>query len=176
MEIRALRETEERSQFRSGDADLDRFFARFAAQNQYRHFVGVTYVAIEGGRILGFATVAPGHIEIEGLPAVERGKLPHYPLPALRLARLAVDQSLQRQGLGSQLLRFVLRLALRMASEYGCMGVLVDAKSQAEGFYSKHGFIGLEAVEGQSSARPQPKPMFLSMRAIKAASEADAAR
>ena len=170
MEIRALRETDERSQFRSADPELDRFFERFAAQNQYRHFLGVTYVAIDGGRILGFATVAPGHIEIEGLPATARSKLPRYPLPVLRLARLAVDRSVQGQGLGGQLLRFVLQLALRMAGDYGCIGIVVDAKPQAESFYAKYGFIGLVAVEGQSSARPRPKPMFLGMPAIKAAS------
>ena len=55
MEIRALREADERSQFRSGDPDLDRFIHRFAAQNQFRHYVGVTYVSVEEGHILGFA-------------------------------------------------------------------------------------------------------------------------
>ncbi len=86
MQIRALREADERSAFRSDDPDLDRFFHRFAAQNQFRHYVGVTYVAVEEERILGFATVAPGHVEIEGLPAAARRKLPRYPLPVLRLA------------------------------------------------------------------------------------------
>ena len=33
-------------------------------------------------------------------------------------------------------------------------------------FYAKYGFVTLEALEGQAEARPQPTPMFLSMRAI----------
>ena len=171
MEIRALREADERSAFRSGDPDLDRFFHRFAAQNQFRHYVGVTYVAVEKGRVRGFATVAPGHVEIEGLPIAARRKLPRYPLPVLRLARLAVDRQAQGHGLGGQLLRFVLRLATRMASEFGCAGVVVDAKSNAVEFYAKHGFIALEALHGQSDVRPQPTAMFLALRAIRAASE-----
>ncbi|MGH8629317.1 MAG: GNAT family N-acetyltransferase [Burkholderiales bacterium] len=171
MQIRALREADERSAFRSGDPDLDRFFHRFAAQNQFRHYVGVTYVALEGGRILGYATVAPGHVEIEGLPAAARRKLPRYPLPVLRLARLAVDGRAQGQGLGRQLLRFVLQLATRMAGDFGCAGVVVDAKRGAVEFYPKHGFIALQAVHGQSDARPRPTAMFLAMRAIRAASE-----
>ena len=171
MEIRALREADERSSFRSGDPDLDRFFHRFAAQNQFRHYVGVTYVAAEGGRILGFATVAPGHVEIEGLPATTRHKLPRYPLPVLRLARLAVDGPAQGQGLGRQLLRFVLQLATRMASDFGCAGVVVDAKRDAVAFYAKHGFVALQAVHGQSDVRPRPIAMFLAMRAIREASE-----
>ena len=170
MEIRALREADERSAFRSGDPDLDRFFQRFAAQNQFRHYVGVTYVAVDGGRILGFATVAPGHVEIEALPAAARRTLPRYPLPVLRLARLAVDLPAQGQGLGAQLLRFVLDLAMRMAGDFGCAGVVVDAKPGAVEFYAKHGFLALEAVHGQSEARPRPTAMFLAMRAIREAS------
>ena len=167
IEIRALHERDDRSLFRSDDADLDRFFRHFAGQNQFRHHVGVTYVAIDDRRILGFATVAAAHVEIDGLPIVARKKLPRYPLPVLRLARLGVDQSAQGQGLGVQLLRFVLTLALRMADDFGCVGVIVDAKPDAVGFYTKYGFIPVDTVEGQSDARPAPTPMFLSIRTIR---------
>lgn len=166
MVIRAVREDDDRTSFRSGDADLDRFFHQFAGQNQFRHHLGVTYVAVEDRTILGFATVAAAHVEIDDLPAGIRRRLPRYPLPVLRLARLAVDQSVQGQGLGLQLLRFVLRLALRMADDYGCVGVVVDAKRDAEAFYAQYGFAAVEALEGQSDARPVPTPMFLSIRAI----------
>jgi GNAT superfamily N-acetyltransferase len=169
IEIRALREHDNRAAFRSGDADLDRFFQQFAGQNQFRHHLGVTYVAVDDQNILGFATVAAAHVEIDELPAAARRKVPHYPLPVLRLARLAIDQSAQGQGLGLQLLRFVLRLALQMADDYGCVGVIVDAKPDAVAFYAKYGFLPVEAVEGRSDARPAPATLFLSTRAIRAA-------
>jgi GNAT superfamily N-acetyltransferase len=174
IEIRALREGDDRAQFQSGDPDLDRFFQKFAGQNQFRHYVGVTYVAAEDQRVVGFATVAPGHVEIDGLPSAARRKLPRYPLPVLRLARLAVDRSARGGGLGAQLLRFVLDLALRMASDYGCVGVIVDAKPDAVDFYAKYGFIPVEAVEGHADVRPQQTPMFLATRAIKEAQGARA--
>jgi GNAT superfamily N-acetyltransferase len=148
MEIRRLREQDHRSQFRSGDDDLDRFFRRFASQNQFRHYVGVTYVAAEQDRILGFVTVTPGHLEGDNLPAAFRRKLPSYPLPVLRLARLAVDAAIRGQGLGKQLIRFVIDLALKMAKDYGCTGIVVDAKSQAIDFYARYGFVELVAIEG----------------------------
>jgi len=166
MEIRPLRESDDRLRFQSGDADLDRFFRLFAGQNQFRHHVGVTYVAVESSRILGFATISAGHIEIEDLPISARRKLPRYPLPILRLARLAVDESAQGRGVGAQLLRFVLKLAVHMSRDFGCIGVVVDAKRDALSFYSKYGFIAAEAVEGQSDARPQPMMMFLALREI----------
>jgi GNAT superfamily N-acetyltransferase len=169
MEIRALREGDDRSRFQSGDPDLDRFFYRFAGQNQFKHYLGVTYVAVDGDAILGFATVAPGHVEIDDLPASARKKLPRYPLPVLRLARLAVDQSARGQGLGRQLLGFVLGLALQMASDYGCVGVVVDAKPDAVDFYQRYGFLSVDALEGRSDARPAPIPMFLAIRPIREA-------
>jgi GNAT superfamily N-acetyltransferase len=166
MEIRPLRDSDDRLRFQSGDADLDRFFHLFAGQNLFRHHVGVTYIAIEKGRILGFATIAAGHIEIDDLPIAAKRKLPGYPLPILRLARLAVDATAQGQGVGAQLLRFVLKLALRMASDFGCIGLSVDAKRNAITFYERYGFIAVDAVEGQSDARPQPVTMFLSLREV----------
>ena len=169
MEIRRLSEQDDRSQFTSGDDDLDRFFHRFAGQNQFRHYVGVTYVAVDSDRILGFVTVAASQLEGDNLPAVLRKKLPSYPLPVLRVARLAVDQQARGYGLGKQLLRFALQLASNMAKDYGCVGIVVDAKPRAIGFYAKYGFVELAIVEGASSARPIPAPMFLAMRAITAA-------
>ena len=60
MEIRRLRPDDDRSRFRSGEHDLDRFFRAYAGQNQFRHHFGVTYVAVDDGDVLGFLTVAPG--------------------------------------------------------------------------------------------------------------------
>jgi predicted N-acetyltransferase YhbS len=169
VEIRRLRASDDRSRFRSGDTDLDRFFHSYAGQNQFRHHIGVTYVAIEGGDVLAYLTVAPGGIEIDDLPAALRRGLPHYPLPVLRLARLAVDSKVRGRGLGQQLLRFGLSLALAMAEDYGCIGVAVDAKPGAEPFYARYGFRAIDVLEGLSDARPRPAVMFLPTSEILAA-------
>ena len=67
----------------------------------------------------------------------------------------------------TQLLRFVLQLALEMADDYGCVGVIVDAKPDAVGFYATYGCIPVDTVEGGSDARPPPTPMCVPIRAIK---------
>jgi GNAT superfamily N-acetyltransferase len=166
MEIRPLRETDGREAFRSGDPDLDRFFVRYAGQNQFRHHVGTTYVGVERGRIRGYATVAPGNVEGEALPPAARRKLPHYPLPVLRLARLAVDESAQGRGVAGALLRHVFFLALKMAEDYGCVGVVVDAKPDAASFYERFGFSTVDVAEGQVEIRPRPTPMFLPLELV----------
>lgn len=118
-------------------------------------------MAIEAGRVVGYATVAAAHLSLEDLPAQARHHLPAYPLPVLRLARLATDQRWRGRGLGQALLRHVFMLALRMAQEVGCIGVVVDAKRDAVAFYGRLCFMPLEVVEGSLASRPQPQPMFL---------------
>jgi predicted N-acetyltransferase YhbS len=129
-------------------------------------------VAVEAGTICGYVTVAAGSLEIEDLPAAVRRRLPDYPLPVLRLARLAVDAAFGGKGLGKELLAFTLELALRMRDDFGCVGVVVDAKPDAEAFYSRFGFQALEVVEGAAGTRPLPVAMFLPVREIDTAGQA----
>ena len=86
-----------------------------------------------------------------------------YPLPVLRLARLAVAETFMNQGVGSLLLRSILVLARQMADDIGCVGIVVDAKPEAIPFYEKLGFLRLELVAGELGDRPQPVPMFLEL-------------
>jgi len=169
--IRALLPSDDRSGFQSGDLELDRFFRTYAAQNQFKNHIGVSYVALDDdGRILGYATVAASSVEVESLPAAEKKKrLPAYPLPALRLARLAVAAAAQRQGVGGALLRYVLELAVAMSRDVGCVGVVVDAYATALDYYAGYGFVPFSVLEGESSARPQPTTMFLWLDVVEAA-------
>ncbi len=164
--VRRLRPDDGRTDFRSGNIDLNRFFARYAGQNQFRHHIGTTYVAVDGSAILGFATVAASELTCTMLAPAARKRLPAYPLPVLRLARLAVDQRATGQGVGQLLLRTVFALAHKMADEMGCVGVVVDAKPEAAGFYRKLGFIELEARAGALGDRPQPQPLFIELGAV----------
>ncbi len=163
-ELRALRPEDDRSAFRSGNPALDYFFQQYAGQNQFRHHIGTTYVAVEAGRILGYATVSPAHLECAQLAEAERRRLPNYPLPLLRLARLATHEDTQGQCVGKTLLRHVCLLATQMSADFGCVGLLVDAKPEAAGYYETFGFLRLEPVTGE--APMQPVPMFLAIQKL----------
>ena len=164
VEIRPPRESDDRGSFSSGDAALDLYFHRYAGQNQFRHHVGVTYVATDGTRIFGFLTVAPAMLEADALPTGRR--MPPYPIPVLRVARLAIDAGAQGTRLGEALLRHALELAERMRDELGCVGVLVDSKFSAVGFYESFGFVALGVLEGAARQMPPPRPMYLPLGAI----------
>jgi GNAT superfamily N-acetyltransferase len=165
--VRRLAPGDDRTNFASGNIELDRFLARYAGQNQFRHHIGATYVAVEGGGpILGYATVAASEMAVASLAPSLRKSLPAYPLPVLRLARLAVRRDRRGEGIGSTLLRAVFALAHGMAADFGCVGVVVDAKPEAVAFYRRLGFIALDARAGALGARPEPLPMFLELGAI----------
>lgn len=166
IEIRPLARGDIRSDFSCGQADLDRFFEHYAGQNQFKLHLAVTYVAVVERRIVGFATVAPCSLERAAVPSARlRKRLPSYPLPVHRLARLGVDSRVQGLGIGKALLRHMLGLALEQATRLGCVGVVTDAKPDAVPFYAGVGFQALEGVrEGRLIS--EPLPMFLGIQTL----------
>ena len=170
VSIRALRPEDDRSGFHSGNEDLDRFFRKYAGANQFVEHIGSTYLALDAcGRILGFATVAATSLRADTFPSTKARKLPAYPLPALRLARLAVSKDARKKGIGTLLLRYAFTLAMELATKVGCVGVIVDAKPESIGFYEKLGFERTDVLEGQTTSRPEPQAMFLPIATIRAA-------
>lgn len=167
FKVRRLDPEDDRERFRSGNVDLDRFFLRYAGQNQFRHHIGTTYVAVdEKGFIAGFATVTASQIEPAVMSPSRRKRLPRYPVPVVRLARLATDARARGQGAGRLLLQTVLALARQLAADVGCAGVVVDAKPESVTFYEKLGFERLEVEVGQLGDRPEPLPMFIEVGTI----------
>ena len=64
------------------------------------------------------------------------------PVPMAVLGRLAVDRSMQGQGLGVALLQDAVLRVQRAAAILGIRGLLVHAISeQARAFYEHHGFV-----------------------------------
>jgi hypothetical protein len=50
-----------------------------------------------------------------------------------------------------------------MAKDVGCVGVVVDAKSDAVAFYARLGFVKLDTVSGDLGDRPPTSAMFLEL-------------
>lgn len=136
--------------FRCGDADYDDFLRKYAGQNMFRHRVGTTIVAVEDERVLGYATISPGHVEVDELSDSDIGRLPRYPVPVLRLARLAVDERVRGLGLGSLLVREVFAVAVRMRDELGCVAVVADVLEARVEFYEALGFKPMRTLRGRT--------------------------
>ena len=169
IEIRPLARDDDRSSFSCGHADLDRFFEHYAGQNQFELHLAVTYVAVVDKRLVGFATIAASSVERARVPSARlRKRLPAYPLPVLRLARLGVDTRAQGLGIGKALLRHVLALAVEQRDRFGCVAVVTDAKPESVSFYQSLGFVPVEGVR-EGLLHGDPLPMLLTVDTVASA-------
>jgi GNAT superfamily N-acetyltransferase len=137
----------QRGAFDCGDPDLNTYLKRHARQNHERG-AAKTFLAVsiaEAGRILGFYSLCPASLEFAKTPAVVRKGLARHAVPVFRLARLAVDRSVQRQGLGGQLILAAGRRCLLAAAEVGGVALLIDAKNpRAAAWYASYGALALQ--------------------------------
>lgn len=163
--------SQDRSDFSCGDEELDRFIQRYAKQNQKKG-LSATYVITtpNSDKVIAFVSVSAGSIERASLPSNHQRPLPAYPLPILRLSRMGVSITLKGKGLGAQLLKHVFHIALTQRAQSGCVGIVVDAKTNARSYYEQYGFMLMQGVEDDESNGTTP--MFLDIRTVEQAAGA----
>jgi GNAT superfamily N-acetyltransferase len=128
------------SHFQCGEPALDGWLRRRALQNEASG-ASRTYVVCAGKRVVGFYALAVGAVAHFGTPGRVRRNMPD-PIPVMVIGRLAVDQSVQGQGLGPALLSDAIARTLQVAEIVGIRAILVHAISEAaKRFYEKWGFI-----------------------------------
>jgi GNAT superfamily N-acetyltransferase len=138
--------------FRNQEPILVQYLQRFARQNVERHRLNQTFLAVDRSgpspRIAGYFTLAFCSVEAESAKdALESlRKLPGYPIPAMLLAQLAVDERVQGQGLGTYLVDEALLRVFRVikAGEIPLRLFVTDALNEAAvRFYEKYGMTRL---------------------------------
>jgi len=155
--IEKLSKRHKRDSFDCGNELLNIFLKKYAYQNQYRSFVGVTYVIHENNRVIGYITISASSIKKASLDV----KKPYEDIPVLRIGRLAVDRNYQGKKIGERLLKFGIEKALELKEHFGCVGIVVDAKEDAIDFYKNYGFVIMQTLEKHLTT-----PMYLSIKMI----------
>ena len=93
-------------------------------------------------RIAAYYSLRAASFENSQLPAQMSKRLPHYPVPAAVLGRLAVDRAHQARGLGELSLLDAIRRVVRASETIAAYAIVVDPKTdRAKDFYESHGFI-----------------------------------
>jgi len=135
---RRLQRDDQREGFESGAAELDDWLRRFAWENQQANNA-VTYVTVRDGVVLGYYAVAMSAYATVDLPERLQKYRPSQ-TPCLLLARLAVDRSAQRQGVGAALLRDALERAYSLSQSAGSAALLIHCRDDdARAFYLANG-------------------------------------
>lgn len=133
----------DRDGFDCAEQSLDHYLQRQATQH-YRAGIATTHVLVDSRAptaILGYYSLAAAQLYLKDLSMTDRRGLPGYPIPAARLARLAVARSEQGQGLGAALLQDAVKRSLTLREELGVRVLVVDAlHARAAAFYRAHGF------------------------------------
>jgi GNAT superfamily N-acetyltransferase len=145
------RKTHDRTEFSCGVPALDRYIREWATQD-IRRDVARVFVALnaDSDRVLGYYSLGAASFQKDSLPASEANRLPHYPVPAALLGRLAVDESARGQGLGAHLLVDALHRVHRASHALAIHAIIVDAKDDtAAAFYRRFGFIPFSDEPGR---------------------------
>ena len=128
------------SQFQCGEATLDDWLRKRALHNE-ESGASRTYVVCVGRRVLAYYALAVGAVAHVDAPGRVRRNMAD-PVPVMVIGRLAIDQSIQGQGIGPALLRDAILRTLQAAEIAGIRAILVHAISErAKRFYEKWGFV-----------------------------------
>lgn len=139
----------DRDRFACGEPSLDDYLRMQAAQHQ-RNGISTTHVLVDDAeprRVLGYYTLSAAQLLLSELDEADRRGLPRYPVPAVRMGRLAVATAEQGRGHGDYLLANAVQRCLDLREQMGVRVLLVDAlHERAASFYRAYGFR--QAAEG----------------------------
>lgn len=138
----------DREAFSCGEPVLDAYLRQQAAQH-HRDGISTTHVLVDDAaraRILGYYSLSAAQLLLTDLKEADRKRLPKYPVPAIRMGRLAVATAEQGQGHGAYLLAHAVTRSLGLREQLGVHVLVVDAlHEKAVRFYRGFGFAAVAA-------------------------------
>jgi ribosomal protein S18 acetylase RimI-like enzyme len=149
--IALLAKSHDREGFDCGSEPLNLFLKQTARQHAdrgiSRTFVLVDEDAAAPKPILGFFSLNICQLKSESLTPDEAKKMPRH-VAGVRLGRLAVAKTNQRQWIGKILIIAAMEKFMAIFNTAGGIGLFVDAKDlQAKHYYEQFGFISMPSNE-----------------------------
>ncbi len=164
--IRLIESNDNSKPFKSGSEEFAplKTFLQKQAYDFHVANIARTYVAVRSGAktgdpdiVIAFIALVCSEVDIrngysvEDCPYANR----YESLPAIKIARLAVDQRYRGQGIGPTLVSMAIALAMDVVSpNVGCRFIVTDAKEGAINFYQREGFTLLDTEENRVAETP----------------------
>jgi len=143
-----------------------KIYLRRHAKNSHQVNTAKTYVVVPNehpNRVVAYLTLICSHIVVEAT-AAEDGH-PYNDFPAVKIARLAVDQRHRGKDLGRLLVDWAIAIATeKIMPHVGCRFLTVDSKQQSIKFYEKRGFRLLDTEHNKQQENPV---MFIDLAKLK---------
>lgn len=130
-----------REAFDCGESTLNIFLSKFARQSEEQN-TARTWVALDkpNKKIIGYVSIS--NTSIEKAEADSAVKSYVNPIPALLIARLAVDKTCKGQGWGEEILLGAFQKAKEINELSAIQAIVVDTlNDNAESFYKIYGFV-----------------------------------
>lgn len=129
-------------EFECGEPALDEWLKKYARAAQTSGSSRVFVTATDGTTVVGYYALAAAVISPEeATERVIKGEPKLRSVPAVLLARLAVDRDHQRAGVGRSLLQDAVLRAFQAAESIGVRALLIHAKHErARAWYGQYGF------------------------------------
>ena len=144
MEILAFDRRFDRSFFSCGKQDLDDWLKTKAGQQERANNTR-TFLAVDGSKVIGYYAATAYRLGLDEVAEMYGVGKRTYPIPAVLLARLAVDTGFHGRGIGSKLLLHALSQIAEASRHVGFEVVVVHAiDPDAVTFYSQRGFTQFE--------------------------------
>ena len=176
--VRPLRQDDELKKLSLGAEEFAplKVFLRKHACSFHRCCMARTHVLVDkaevdkAARVWGYVTLVASEVDAnDGNLDPEVSWQPKWKVPSIKLARMAIDRELQRQGWGTAFAQWTLALVAQVARDIGCKVLVTDAKKSAVGFYTKLGFTMLDTEANKDAAHPV---MFLNLKKLVAEKDA----
>jgi predicted N-acetyltransferase YhbS len=134
----------DRSSFCCGKPDLDDWLKTKAGQQERANNTR-TFLAVDGSKVMGYYATTTYRLGLDEVAMMHGAGKRTYPIPAVLLARLAVDTCVQGCGIGSKLLLHALGQIAEASRHVGFEVVVVHAIDlEAVTFYAQRGFARFE--------------------------------
>ena len=138
------------SEFFCGRAALDDWLKTYALQAGSSGTANTFVLLDENASVIGYYSLLMGSIsQIEATERVRKGT-GRYPIPVIVVARLAVNQKSQGQGIGRALLRDAVIRGVNISKEVAFRAIITHPiDEEAANFYLRFGFEQSPISSGQ---------------------------
>lgn len=155
MRVERLGDHHEVGNFSCGVKDLDDWLGVHALDNQRRDLSRTFLLLDDADRVVGYYALAMGGVRKEALPTRYGRGLPKFDIGMVLLARFAIADERQGQGLGRDLLIEAIERSADAGTHVAARFIAVDPIDEAaRAFYAKFGFRLVEGdVEGRMYLR-----------------------
>jgi predicted N-acetyltransferase YhbS len=144
VEILAFDPRFDRRSFSCGKPDLDDWLKTKAGQQERANNTR-TFLAVDGSKVVGYYATTAYRLGLDEAAEMYGIGKQRYPIPAVLLARLAVDAGFHGRGVGSKLLLHSLSQIAEASRHVGFEVVVVHAIDRdAVTFYAQRGFTQFE--------------------------------